>query len=895
VPNTRTFAEDQSFVRSGVQSTVGRAIRQIVQKKLKGEEQSKLVLAMCVALKKLGLLVDVPLTGTTAFRIAAEGVSFHRTEMAKKGSNIYFSSVYGFLGDALLQGGDLLFGDEAREHTAQVEQKRRQIREKRFRWGKKEQNDLAADRNALRQLGEVARFLPVLFCSPTMELGVDISELDAVYLRNVPPTPANYAQRSGRAGRGGSAALVLTYCSAQSPHDQYFFERRHDMIQGVVRPPAIDLANQDLINSHLHASWLAESGQPLSSTIAEVLDAGQPNRPLRAELEKQFRSADLKDRSTNRMTRLLKRLASDLGSGRPEWLDEPNVYAAKIAAQAPDAFLGAFARWRDLLASAEAQRDEARRTIDNLGIRDPKVRRSAEALQNMAQRQISLLLAGSETVGTDFYTYRYLATEGFLPGYNFPRLPLMAFIPGQGSDKRQAYVQRPRFLGISEFGPHSRIYHEGRAYRVVRVQVPASELEQGGGRLLTETVWLCQTCGARDHRLPERCHACESDEGWTAVLDVKRIENLSTRPAEHITANDEERQRQGFEIVTTFAWSKRGGRWDTQSCEVRSADGDRLATVRYASAATLQRLNLGLRRRKKESETGFLIEPSTGRWLSAENAEDAAAAADEDPVRGKPQRIVPMVEDHKNALLFRSVKPFTDITTAVVVQHALLRGLETEFQLEEGELQSEPMPSRDDRRSILFYEATEGGAGVLARVARERDALARVTQEALRVMHYQWTGKRPTPATLCDQGAKTCVKGCYRCLLTYFNQPEHEKIDRHHPEALDFLCQLAAATVHAKAAPPTSAEPQATESTPTQRFQLRLEVEQLPSPKLKASGMGWQMTWQQHLVVVLFGPTTADRRTLEDLDYRVFEVPLEEARWAALIEALKSVLGPGTK
>ena len=332
------------------------------------------------------------------------------------------------------------------------------------------------------------------------------------------------------------------------------------------------------------------SGQPLSSTIAEVLDTGQPTRPLRAELEKQFCSAELEGRSTSRMVRLLKRLASDLGSSRPEWLDEPVAYAAKIAKEAPDSFRGAFARWRDLLASAEAQRDEARRTIDNLGIRDPKVRRSAEALQNMAQRQISLLLAGRETIGTDFYTYRYLATEGFLPGYNFPRLPLMAFIPGQGSDKRQAYVQRPRFLGISEFGPHSRIYHEGRAYRVVRVQVPASELEQGGGKLLTETVWLCKTCGARDHRQPERCHACESDEGWTPVLDVKRIENVSTRPAEHITANDEERQRQGFDIVTTFAWSRRGGRWDILACDIRDGDGDSIATGKYASAATLQRL-----------------------------------------------------------------------------------------------------------------------------------------------------------------------------------------------------------------------------------------------------------------------------------------------------------------
>ena len=48
--------------------------------------------------------------------------------------------------------------------------------------------------------------LPILFCSPTMELGVDIKDLSAVHMRNVPPTPANYAQRSGRAGRGGKAA-----------------------------------------------------------------------------------------------------------------------------------------------------------------------------------------------------------------------------------------------------------------------------------------------------------------------------------------------------------------------------------------------------------------------------------------------------------------------------------------------------------------------------------------------------------------------------------------------------------------------------------------------------------------------------------------------------------------
>ena len=105
--------------------------------------------------------------------------------------------------------------------------------------------------------------------------------------------------------------------------------------------------------------------------------------------------------------RLLKGLSIDLGSNRPEWLDDTVDYAAKVSREAPDAFRRSFNRWRDLLSSAEAQRDEASRTLNNLGIRDLKIRRAAESLRSMAERQITLLLQGNETTGTDFYTYQY--------------------------------------------------------------------------------------------------------------------------------------------------------------------------------------------------------------------------------------------------------------------------------------------------------------------------------------------------------------------------------------------------------------------------------------------------------------------------------------------------------
>lgn len=743
-------------------------------------------------------LMGWQLNGSALLWIEGEGASPKQAN-----DNAFFRGLYRNIAGLLSNPIHQLFEFEAREHTAQVEQDDRMEREARFRFTEK-------DRKEWREThGSELEWLPVLFCSPTMELGVDIASLNTVYMRNAPPTPANYAQRSGRAGRAGQPALVITYCASQSPHDQYYFRDPVKMVHGQVKAPTLDLANRELVQSHMHAIWLAETSKRLGNSIRDLLDMNQPDAlPILEDISADLDKPDAKKRAHQRGLAVLAMLKDELTPERAPWFTDawPEMVFQRAYKELDDSLK----RWRDLY-RATARQIELNFKIENNPAASERERREAQQRHNEARKQRDLLLAGDSAFNSDFYTYRYLASQGFLPGYNFPRLPLMAYIPARrGNIGRERFLSRPRFLALSEFGPYSLIYHEGSQYRVIKALLTITSQDQvaEGARLSTEVARLCPACGYghfRSQRDADCCVSCGvSLAGAEEVKHLYRIENVSTKRAERITANEEERVRQGYEMQTTLQFAEVDGKPQMVTCVVADAAGP-LLELQYGAAATVWRMNFGWRRRKEKSVLGFMINPVTGHWVGGVDECEKEGDENAPPDRTPPQRIVPYVEDRRNILIVRPHSKLGQLSAAslTTLQYALKRGIESVYQLEESELMAEPLPTRDARQSILFYEAAEGGAGVLTRLASEPQALAAVAAEALEIMHFQpppagqpWT-KAGLTEELDANGQSLCEAGCYKCLLSYYNQPDHPLIDRKDKEAdglvLDMLCRLTSA------------------------------------------------------------------------------------------------------
>lgn len=375
----------------------------------------------------------------------------------------------------------------AQEHSAQIDGHNLTIREDNFKQGK----------------------INLLSCSTTMEMGVDIGKLTAVAMNNVPPHPANFLQRAGRAGRRSeTAALSFTLCKA-TPHGEAVFNNPLWPFTTKLAMPKVDLKSTSIVQRHINALILATFLADKYPDKVFSLDIGW-------FLEKREDESTIYNQFFNWCENLIKTENHLLHEGiisliRRSILSGMSVpLLIKRTLEKIDYVVE---RWEKDFRILEEQL---------IILKTPRADSKPEQAVSIQLKR----LKGEYLLGA-------LASEGFLPGYGFPTdvVPLITTtIEDLQRHARQArednrtkkvgYPSRNLSLALRDYAPGTDTVLDGRVYRsggiTLNWQLPAN-LNAAPEIQSLRWVWRCNKCGSNGTKLtlPEYCIECGETERIT--------------------------------------------------------------------------------------------------------------------------------------------------------------------------------------------------------------------------------------------------------------------------------------------------------------------------------------------------------------------------------------------
>lgn len=649
---------------------------------------------------------------------------------------------------------------EAEEHSAQVSgQERRQI-EERFR----------SPQDALN----------TLVCTPTMELGIDIGQLTSVYLRNVPPSPSNYAQRAGRAGRKGQSSLITVFCgvgSSRGPHDQYFYQHPEKIIAGVIAVPRFLLDNRALIRTHIHSLVLESLGRDRSFKLPtrpdEIIDTKAAGLPIFPGLEQRMR-AELHASSETTFQAVCDAFAQERRAF--PWLTD--TFIRDTVDGFVDALDRAFDAWRTEYQRLQDEFDEIAETLRN--------ERGSNELRRR-QGVVSERLADMREGKRSFYTYRYLGAQGYLPNYAFPRQATsVSFYEIENE------ITRDRPLALREYAPGNSIYYRGHRYEVTMARPRTAQ----GTPAFTDLL-ICPACKAAYLGADAKLAAC--DTCGTSLLSTHAkghalaMPDMLAKRRTTITSDEEERTRLGYRISPHYQMGKRARHYRLSPEEGTQP----LLDLTYEHNGRIILVNEGLvQAQREDGEDGFVLCQKCNRWLfSAERMEQHVdpqsphacrhGAAKEDLAH----QVILYSDAHMDVITL-DVPPPADLLREdwesfyYSLLTALLHATAISLDLDESELSGflAPHPEDADRHRIILYETAEGGAGAVEALT-DMNRLRLIASRAREILH----APQDTPAAPEDEG---CKRACYDCLCSFYNQRNHHLLNRH--LALPLLRQLSA-------------------------------------------------------------------------------------------------------
>lgn len=645
----------------------------------------------------------------------------------------------------------------SREHTAQLSTRTAGEYQKDFEEGK----------------------INVLSCSTTFEMGVDVGELEATFLRNVPPETSNYIQRAGRAGRRTSSAAFSVTFSRRNSHDMTFFHNPAEIIAGKITPPILEVQNEKIAERHLNSvvvSWFFKRHPEFFNGKTQAI-VNYPNDEnmatvMRSELEKH--PSDLLDA-----------LRSILPKDIFIQLDVENWRFI-------DDITGEGGSLTRAISERSIDVDGLKRFSDETRHNSPESESISQLKRAIAAERLVSTLESEPSIS-------FLSAKGVLPKYGFPIDSVSLDILGGTNEEAQKIdLSRDLKMAISEFAPPAKIVANGKIWesyaintipnkgwpayvyhecpKCKRIYHPEGHMVEATANLNEHSNRVCPHCqtlmNPRLFIIPKFGFSTQMEYKPKPVGEAKPSTYYSTR---------------------TQFWGI-DGRTEKQKAEAMDGKLDFLGKsvyMTYSPGGKLFVLNQGT------NGNGIRICPTCGFAIDPSSTVKKIKSHDNKYKRPCPNKnlitaslghefstdiLKIVLPDHPSQLTFPQGLPAKDQLVSIL--YALLEGASKALGISREDING---CISEDQELVLFDEAA-GGAGFVKKVFQN-------FEKVLREARNKVSGQ-------CGCGPET---SCYGCLRNYSNQYFHDSISR--GMALEYIDWLLSANVEAKPPVKASASP----------------------------------------------------------------------------------------